>query len=135
MIELIAAVIGLVIFIALMTIMTNTGRTTKLLQELVTLQKAQAKEVNAGRATASVPPPDAGYYVPTRIPADRFYVDTRNVSDALYDAGLVSKAQLATAEGTLEQKGGHVCDHLLALGFVSEPDLRRFFREKYRLTC
>lgn len=64
-------------------------------------------------------------YDPSRIPIDRFYRDVGSVSSALKADGVVTVEQLDMARMEFAKRGGHLCDHLLAFGFVDEDDLRK----------
>lgn len=63
-------------------------------------------------------------YDASRIPANRFYKDAGRASSALKEAGLVDEGALTMARNEMAKRGGHLCDHLLALGFVTEDQLR-----------
>jgi hypothetical protein len=65
-------------------------------------------------------------YDSSRIPANRFYANVGNVSSGLQQQGLVTKDQMNRAREEMAKRGGHLCDHLLALGFLDEPALRAF---------
>jgi hypothetical protein len=69
-------------------------------------------------------------YDPDRIPQVRWYSETGNVSTILRNAGLVTKEQLDLAREHFAKRGGHLCDHLLALGYVTEEELQGLFGKR-----
>lgn len=92
--------------------------------ELFVLLERDAAELPAASATG--PRADDTGYDSTKIPAQRFYADVGNISSALQSAGLVTREQMNRAREEFAARGGHLCDHLLALGFVEEDALRAF---------
>lgn len=64
-------------------------------------------------------------YDPSLIPAKRWYADIGNVSTVLQNAGLVTKADMNAAREEFAKRGGHLCDHLLALGLITDEALRK----------
>lgn len=77
---------------------------------------------------ATVPSPQAtdegSSYDPSLIPSDRFYQHLGNVSTVLQNAGLLTKEGMNLARKEFASRGGHLCDHLLALGLVDIETLR-----------
>ncbi len=63
-------------------------------------------------------------YDQTLIPADRFYKDMGNISTLLQNAGLVTKDDMNRARTEMANRGGHLADHLLALGIIDLATLR-----------
>ena len=70
-------------------------------------------------------------YDASLIPSDRFYKDVDQVSSSLKGAGIIDEAGLMIAREQMAARGGHLCDHLLALGLVDGARLREFFRDHY----
>ena len=80
------------------------------------------------------PPPDesreADAYDAEKIPKNRWYASAGNVSTMMKNAGLVTAKQLDIAREHFAKRGGHLCDHLLALGYISEESLRELLGKK-----
>lgn len=68
--------------------------------------------------------PSRPSYDESLIPPDRFYKDMGNISTILQNAGLVSKEDMNLARSEMAARGGHLADHLLALGLIDLPSLR-----------
>lgn len=62
-------------------------------------------------------------YDASRIPQNRWYANEGNVSTLLQNGGVVTKQQVNEAREEFAKRGGHLCDHLLALGHISEDAL------------
>jgi hypothetical protein len=79
----------------------------------------------------STPPIDddesRSLYDASLIPAERWYQHLGNVSTVLQNAGVVTKEQMNAARAEFAKRGGHLCDHLLALGLVDDATLRAHF--------
>jgi hypothetical protein len=69
----------------------------------------------------------ADQYDAKRIPLVRWYSETGNVSTILQNAGLVTKEQLDVAREHFAKRGGHLCDDLLELSYVTEEELQGLF--------
>ena len=69
-------------------------------------------------------------YDPSLIPENRWYANEGNVSTILVNAGAITKQQLQAAREEFGRRGGHLCDHLLALGFVSEDELATHLKKR-----
>lgn len=93
------------------------GIGTKRHEMLVVLER----EATSSRPT-KVADPDG--YDASRIPADRWYRNLGNVTTRLKQAGAIDDAALSLARTAMASRGGHICDHLLALGLVDEQRLR-----------
>ncbi len=63
-------------------------------------------------------------YDAARIPTTRWYANIGNISTILQNAGLVTKDQMNQARQEFANRGGHLADHLLALGLITDEMLR-----------
>jgi hypothetical protein len=79
--------------------------------------------VDTGQQAPGGTPSDDGYDA-SLIPAERFYKDVGNISTILQNAGLVSKQQMNQAREQFARRGGHLADHLIAMGFIDADALR-----------
>ncbi len=89
--------------------------------ELFVLLERETKEHHASQtepAEGELP------YDPSLIPSDRFYKDMGNISTILQSGGHITKEQMNTARVEMAARGGHLADHLLALGLIDLPTLR-----------
>lgn len=72
----------------------------------------------------SAPVATSETYDQSLIPADRFYRDLGNISTILQNAGHVTKEDMNRARAEMAARGGHLADHLLALGLIDLATLR-----------
>jgi hypothetical protein len=63
-------------------------------------------------------------YDASLIPAERFYKDMGSISTILQNSGHVSKDDMNRARAETAARGGHLADHLLALGLIDPATLR-----------
>jgi hypothetical protein len=91
---------------------------------LVSAVEGVRGELREGRAVATKPPAPRPEYEASRIPAERWYSGLQRVTGPLKEAGLVDEDALNEARAILAVRGGHLCDHLLALGVVTDEQLR-----------
>ena len=89
-------------------------------------QTAKKAAAEAKRAATAVEgeeaPPDP--YDARRIPKDRWYQYAGNVGDRLVNIGLITKQQLNAGRSEFQTRGGHLCDHLIALDFFTDAQLK-----------
>lgn len=84
---------------------------------------ASAAEVTA--LTAPTAPGEGAEYDNSRIPKNRqWYALEGGAGKLLVSGGHITKLQLEQAYKLHADKGGHVVDHLFALGVIDEPTLR-----------
>ncbi len=90
--------------------------------EMFVLLEREVKETQPApverRVEGSLP------YDSSLIPAERFYKDMGNISTILQNSGHVSKDDMNRARAEMAARGGHLADHLLALGLIDLATLR-----------
>jgi hypothetical protein len=91
--------------------------------------------VPATTLAEALPAIEGDGYDATKIPTPRYYKDVGNVSTLLREAGLVDKSGLDRARERFARHGGHLVDHVLALGLVDDERMRAFFRERFGINC
>lgn len=94
----------------------------KLAAEKEAAAAARAKREEEGVDVDDDEPVDP--YDKSRIPLDRWYQYAGNIGDRLVAAGVITKPQLQQARSEFSTRGGHLCDHLIALGFVDNATLK-----------
>lgn len=101
-------------------------------QLVVILERESTGASTAADAPPSIVDADDGYDA-TRIPAQRYYQNVGNVSSLMQQAGLVDRAGLDRAREHFARRGGHLLDHVLALGLVDDESLRGFLRKNFNV--
>jgi hypothetical protein len=80
---------------------------------------------SADDAPAPTAPAAGQVYDSSRIPKNRqWYALEGGAGKLLVSEGHITKLQLEQAYKLHADKGGHVVDHIFALGFIDEPTLR-----------
>jgi hypothetical protein len=98
------------------------GVGTKRHELLAVLERETSVAVASEMQTFSAPE----NYAVERIPADRWYSGEGQVASRLQGVG-IAPADIDLARRCMAERGGHLLDHVLALGLIDEKELRRLF--------
>lgn len=125
----IVGAMSLLLYVMFFYWMFRIVRATELTaQRLESLSQIQASVDNLRRHLvddhkASVARSAEGYDE-SLIPETRFYAHVGNISTRLVKQKLVTAQQIDWARAEFARRGGHLCDHLLAMGALTEDQLR-----------
>lgn len=119
---LISFILWVLMFSAIRRTATAAEAAARSTSELVGLVHGMREEARK----ASAPKVEKPAYDRTKIPADRFYKDKNKLVARMQVEGLINSTQADQAKAELVERGGHICDHLLALGYLDEASLRAF---------